>query len=391
MEKKIFLWFMAGLLWISLGGCSYSTSSSMLSFSTSSTSSTNLPTSSPSVSYEIEDEEEPEWEVLSVDYALSSNGTPWYGLFRKGSENKLVVFFFGGGLSFSLENSQQGSPFFVEDIKGQDTATHTGIASLLPENPFRNWSILMVPYGTGDIHSGTNTYSWIDEQGEEQVVYHTGYLNYDGLLNIALPLVGEPEDLVIAGSSAGGLATAFLANDLIERIPSAQNVVICVDSGFLVTDSWKEIAQDVWQSPSPLIENLNTSNLTLDGLLSLYEKYPTRVKILFICSYRDGTLTAYQSYLDQGTFEISMETANIFQRNLQEMTQDLQNSIPSDHLGIYLWTSAPTNTEAQTTRHQVLNFNEYYFFPLEDNITPAQWIYEAIESTPSSHGLYLVQ
>lgn len=39
------------------------------------------------------------WYRITPEDAKSSDGSEWHGFFRKGSENKVVVYFFGGGVS----------------------------------------------------------------------------------------------------------------------------------------------------------------------------------------------------------------------------------------------------------------------------------------------------
>ncbi|MCR5499536.1 MAG: pectin acetylesterase, partial [Acetatifactor sp.] len=41
------------------------------------------------------------WYDVEVDSAKSSDGSEWHGIFRKGTENKVVVYFFGGGVSIT--------------------------------------------------------------------------------------------------------------------------------------------------------------------------------------------------------------------------------------------------------------------------------------------------
>ena len=61
-------------------------------------------------------EGEPEigkWYDVPVEGALSSDGSEWHGIFRKGTENKVVVYFFGGGVSITPETSEGGKQFYA--------------------------------------------------------------------------------------------------------------------------------------------------------------------------------------------------------------------------------------------------------------------------------------
>ncbi len=56
---------------------------------------------------------EGEWYEVTPPDAVSSDGSKWHGIFRKGSENKVVVYFFGGGVSITGETSEGGTNFFA--------------------------------------------------------------------------------------------------------------------------------------------------------------------------------------------------------------------------------------------------------------------------------------
>lgn len=54
------------------------------------------------------------WYDVPVKSAKSSDGSEWHGIFRKGSENKVIVYFFGGGVSIAGETSEAGKNFFCD-------------------------------------------------------------------------------------------------------------------------------------------------------------------------------------------------------------------------------------------------------------------------------------
>ena len=78
-----------------------------------------------------------------------------------------------------------------------------------------------------------------------------------------------PDTLLVTGFSAGGFATSLLADDVIDRFPSAENVIICVDSSLLLYNGWHETAVDLWQAPTEISDRLTTNNLVLDSLTYL--------------------------------------------------------------------------------------------------------------------------
>jgi len=325
------------------------------------------------------------WYRITPEGTKSSDGSEWHGLIKVGKENKVAVYFFGGGASISGYTSERGNEFFATKASIQDFVALGGISSDSEENPFRDWTFLVLPYATGDFHSGTGEYHYL-KNNVEKTVYHTGYDNYSSFIEKARQYVGEPDTLLVTGFSAGGFATSLLADDVIGRFPSATNVTVCVDSSLLLYDGWHETAADLWKSPKEISDRLTGNNIVLDSLTALYQKRGDSVKILFDCSYRDDTLQQYQSFIRTGKMEKNKENGDIFQKDLKQMAEDLQNNIPG--IGIYIWNYDQDNSTGNT-QHTIISSN--LFDKLEDDISVAEWIIAAVDGDVSSHGLHLLE
>ena len=332
-------------------------------------------------------EGEPEvgkWYRITPESAKSSNGTEWHGMLRKGTENKLVVYFFGGGVSITEETSRGGKEFYAEDMTGQDFVATWGIGSGDAANPFKDWSFLVIPYASGDFHSGTGQYRYT-ENGEEKVVYHQGYTNYAAFIEEAKQYIGNPDTLLITGFSAGGFATSLLADDVIDRFPSATNVTVCVDSSLLLYDGWHETVKNLWQSPSEITERLTSNNIVLDSLTALHNKRGDGVKILFDCSVRDDTLMQYQAYIREGKMSKTKENGDLFQKDLKAMVDGLQSNI--EGVGIYIWEYA-IDKDTKNTQHTILS--SQVFEKLNGEKSVADWMIDAINGNVQTYGLELL-
>lgn len=327
-------------------------------------------------------EGEPEigkWYDVPVENAFSSDGSEWHGIFRKGTENKVVVYFFGGGVSITPETSEGGKEFYATTMLAQDFVARGGIGSNDDHNPFKDWSFIVIPYATGDFHAGTGIY-----EGKKKV-YHTGYNNYSAFIEKIKPYVGEPDTLLVTGFSAGGFATSLLADDVIDRFPSAGNVTVCVDSSLLLYDGWHDTAVDLWRTPSEISDRLTTDNLVLDSLTALYEKRGDSVKILFDCSYRDDTLMQYQSYIDTGKMDKTKELGDNFQQDLKEMVFALQVNIPN--VGIYIWNNGE-DADTHNTQHTIISSN--VFDKLGNDRSVGEWMFDAVNGDVRTYGLELL-
>ena len=324
------------------------------------------------------------WYQITLENAKSSDGSEWHGIFRKGSENKVAVYFFGGGVSITGETSEGGTEFFATTMAAQDFVAQGGIGSMADENPFRDWTFIVVPYASGDFHTGTGEYHYT-QNGKDKVVYHNGYNNYSAFIEEVKKYVGEPDTLLVTGFSAGGFATSLLADDVIDRFPTARNITVCVDSSLLLYDGWHDTAVNLWQSPKEISDRLTTNNIVLDSLTALYEKHGDSVKILFDCSYRDDTLQQYQAYINNGKMDKTKELGDQFQQNLKDMVEGLQANIPG--IGIYIW-SFNQDEVTDNTQHTIISSN--VFDKLGNERSVCEWIYGAVMGDVQTIGLELL-
>lgn len=324
------------------------------------------------------------WYQITIDEAKSSDGSEWHGFIRKGSENKTVVYFFGGGVSIDEYTAAHSNPFYTPDCSHQAFIATQGIGNSKEQNPFKDWTFIIVPYATGDFHAGTGEYHYKDESGNEKTLYHTGYNNYSAFIEKAKEYVGSPDTLLVTGFSAGGFATSLLADDVIGRFPTANNVTVCVDSSLLLNDKWQDISKNVWTSPSEISERLTGNNLVLDSLTALSHNHP-EAKILFDCSVRDAELCRFQSYITDGKISSTKADGNRFQKDLAEMVEGLKANI--EGVGIFIW-ELGADKETQNTQHTILYAQ--FLDKLDSNKSIADWMIDAVNGDVRSYGLDLL-
>lgn len=326
------------------------------------------------------------WYRITPENTKSSDGSEWHGFFRKGSESKVVVYFFGGGVSIDEYTATRGGTFYAANCNMQDFIAERGIGSKDKNNPFKDWTLLVIPYATGDFHSGTGEFQYTDN-GKEKILYHNGYNNYSAFIEKAKKYTGSPDTLLVTGFSAGGFATSLLADDVIDRFPSTTNVTVCVDSSLLLYDKWNKTATDMWRSPAEIAERLTGNNLVLDSLTALHEKRGNSVKILFDCSVRDITLSEYQAYIREGAMSKTKANGDIFQKDLKAMVEGLQNNI--EGIGIYVWEYG-MDKQTQNTQHTIISDNAVFKDKLNGGKSIAEWMIDAVNGNVQTYGLELL-
>lgn len=157
---------------------------------------------------------------------LCSTGTPYQFHVRKGDPKKLMVFFNGGGACWSGDNCDVKTepttyrPF--ADGEGNDPRTRDGAFALdNPENPFKDWTQIFIPYCTGDIHLGTKDHTYTKADGTQIVVHHRGRINAQSALNHIYRNVTAPETVFVSGGSAGAVSSPYYAAVLADHYPDA--------------------------------------------------------------------------------------------------------------------------------------------------------------------------
>ena len=326
----------------------------------------------------------------------SADGTPWHGDLKLGTENKVIVYFFGGGIALddyttahSYSVARYDGFYFDTEDWILDYLAESGIGADREDNPFRDWTIIGIPYTTGDMHIGSGEYVSTSVDGTKKTARFHGYDNYTAMMQAAVPYIGTPEDLLILGTSAGGFGAALLAEDVMGYFPGTENVTVCVDSSFLVMDDWPSVARELWQAPDAVSRVLTGDNILLDPLVALYQHYGDKVKILYDCSVRDGELSRFQSYIDTGTGRTDNAAGDGLQEKMAVMAEQIRQQIPT--AGLFFWDGLPFSEEEGNTltRHTIL-VSGYAYEPLTDGVSVLEWVHAAVEGKVTSHGLELL-
>ncbi|MGH2116914.1 pectin acetylesterase-family hydrolase [Aerococcus sp. L_32] len=322
-----------------------------------------------------------------------SEGGSYRAFFKKGKENKLLVYFAGGGVSINSEMAKDdtyNTKSVPVDYLANITMNMGGLASSIEKSPYKDWSIIMFPYATGDFHSGRGEFKYIDTDGKEKILYHNGYINYQETMNKIVKVSGidNPDTVVVTGYSAGGFGAALLADDIFTNyFPHTVNKNVLIDASLLLHKDWKGIATNVWNTPETITNKMKTNNLTLDMLVALREKYGPEIKLLFDSSTRDGDLAKVQNYFDTGIMDVSEKEADIYQTILKETVAEFKKHDISSFIwdGVK-WYDDPRNLTAHTIISTPLVWG-----PLESTKQSInQWLLDAINGQPKDYGLELL-
>lgn len=344
------------------------------------------------------------WYRITPAGTVSANGDVYHGSVRIGSENKLIIMFHGGGVSWNEHMAAHPASIYRKPTKPDfyasesdliaDLATKHGIGSRTKDNPFRNWSMISLSYSSGDFHTGTADFPYTDSDGTQRVLHHHGYINYRAVMREAMEHVGcSPDQIVVTGFSAGGFGAALLTDDIMGQFPDCRDITCCVDGGFMLYDGWHTAAKEVWGAPPDITARIHSDNITLDALQALDRDHRDRARILFVSSTRDYALAEYWTYVESGEMHADRETGDAFQRDLLRMCRQLRDTIPGVGIFIYDTPVSPRLKEqaaAGLTQHCIINAGQAEKVTIEGR-TPLDWLWDAVSGRPSTVGLSLLE
>jgi hypothetical protein len=174
-----------------------------------------------------------------------------------GSADAVLVYLSGGGACWGDTPEECDASFrsFGEaefDLGARFFVAGTLLDRTLPGNPFATWTVVFVPYCTGDVHAGDS----VQTHGGVGWSHH-GYANLQAAVARMAAELAPPAQVVVAGSSAGGFG-ALLAHDLVRaewRADAGVEGALVDDSGptfvgSAIPDAVRGAWWDAWQLSS---------------------------------------------------------------------------------------------------------------------------------------------
>ena len=333
------------------------------------------------------------WYRVTSDEMKTSEGDPYRAFFKMGTENKVMIYFAGGGVSINEETARDDTYNTAEigiDMIANITMNMGGLASDIEGSPFESWSIILFPYATGDFHVGSGEFRYTDTDGKEKILYHNGYVNYTETMKkvMALACVSTPDTVLVTGYSAGGFAAALLSDDVFTNyFPDAQSKNVLVDAALLLHDDWHSIAADVWQAPKGISDKLVSNNLTLDCLTALHEKYGDGINLMFDSSTRDGDLAKVQNYFDTGVMDVTEKEADIYQEILKQTIPQFSEV----GVSMFIWDGVAWYDDPRNMTAHTIIATPAVWLPFEEQgQSISGWVIDAIGGNRNDYGVDLV-
>lgn len=248
--------------------------------------------------------------AAQVDYAgrtlepRCSAGTPWSFWVRRGTVNKLLVYYQGGGACWSGLTCG-GIPGLINPTFKQNTGPSdnpanfdSGFADLdNPANPFRDWHLVFIPYCTGDVHWGDAVVDHENEiTGAITRIHHKGYVNAQVAEKWAREHFVFPDQVFVSGSSAGSYGALVNSLPLQEFAYPSSDVAVLGDAGNgVITDDFLTNDLSKWGIEQNLPDWIPALNVPI-GELDSSDLWAESAKF-----YSLNRFATYTSSYDGGT------------------------------------------------------------------------------------------
>jgi hypothetical protein len=176
------------------------------------------------------------WSWIDLPGTACSDGSQTGIAVNPGPRSDLLVFLDGGGACWDaltcfglgqIPPASQPGPFAAAQfLERQADIPGSLLDRDAPANPYREFTLVFVPYCTGDVHAGDTVQ---DYPGASRRYHHRGRANVAAAGDWLLANLAAPGKLVVSGASAGGFGALLAHDGLRARWPAAR--------GYLVDDS----------------------------------------------------------------------------------------------------------------------------------------------------------
>jgi hypothetical protein len=309
--------------------------------------------------------------------------TPYVFFARRGTVNKMVVYYQGGGacwdqLTCSVPTckTQTGAG----DDPGNATSGFADFSN--PDNPFRDWSVVMIPYCTGDVHWGDAAYDH-GAPGAPFVAQHKGAVNAKVAEKWAREHFVMPEEVFVTGSSAGAYGAIASSPSLMESVWPSSSFAVLGDAGngvitneFLVNDisKWgieKNVPRWIKALDVPI-----TDLSIVDVYVEVARQYPWNRFATYTSAYDGG------SGGQSGFYNVMLTGSPLSALSWWNASCQWNSVMRSQNLEIY--TRAPGNFRSYVgtgSRHTMWGSNKVYADVTGGVPTLVSWVRAMLDGT----------
>ncbi|MFW6051759.1 MAG: pectin acetylesterase-family hydrolase [Myxococcota bacterium] len=190
-----------------------------------------------------------EWEKVEIPGTVCGDGSPYKFFISRSiggtNSDNLLIYMEPGGACWDYPSCAgdrgirgAANPDGIPDdhMTGGDGGVPWSQAAPLlrrnqVENPAWDWTLVFIPYCTGDVHAGDRTITYVDEDtGEELPWHHNGRANVQAAIDWLDGEYSTVPQMLVTGCSAGGAGA-------ISNYYFFRHGITGADRGYLLADS----------------------------------------------------------------------------------------------------------------------------------------------------------
>jgi hypothetical protein len=260
---------------------------------------------------------------------ICSRGTPFAYFVHRGTVNRLVVYFQGGGACWNDTTCSLGG-IFKETADDRDNPAQAGEGILdldNPENPFKDWSFVFIPYCTADIHWGNSAQTYTSG-GQDLVIQHKGFVNFSAVLDWIQANLEKPEKIFVSGCSAGSYGSIMGAPHIQKLYPDVPIYQLGDAGAGVSTDDFLQNSYPNWNTSDSRPTWIPAPNGSWEEVSSLADLY-----IAVANYYPNDRWAQYNAAHDQiqTLFYSAMDGADDWNKLMLASIQEIQDSAPNFH------------------------------------------------------------
>jgi len=260
---------------------------------------------------------------------ICSQGTPFAYFVHPGTVNRLLVYFQGGGACWDARTcSLRGIFKETADDRDNPGQAAEGILDLEnPDNPFKDWFFVFIPYCTADIHWGNNTQTYTSG-GADIVIHHKGFVNASAVLDWIQDNFEKPEKIFVSGCSAGSYGSIMGAAHIHKLYPDVPLYQLGDAGAGVSTDDFFQNSSPNWNVADSRPDWIPAPDGSWDEVSSLADYY-----IALANYYRDDRWSQYNAAHDsiQTLFYSAMGGSGDWGQLMLESIREIQDSAPNFH------------------------------------------------------------
>ncbi len=206
-------------------------------------------------------------EVAPGGDTICSRGTEYRFFVRGGDPSRVIIDFQGGGACWDASNCSAAGSLFNDAVGPLssftgliDDGTLGGIFD--PDAELADWTIVHIPYCTGDIHWGNAR----TEYGPDLTIEHRGYVNASAVLEWVYARYPDPDRVFVSGCSAGAYGAALHSAYIADHYTEASVAVLADGGSGIVTDDFLTASLPNWNAQPALPPWIESLQVPLDEL-----------------------------------------------------------------------------------------------------------------------------